>query len=118
MLEPLDSYQRGLSDVPLLHKWTECHVGPVEREGDLPMAFVISTDEVDCHGGVIQAQGWQLDAYLNNPVFLWAHDYSRPVIGRASEVWHESHRLIARMKFAPAGFAQEVAVLYRTEFQI
>ncbi len=45
------------------------------------MAFVISTDEIDRHGGVIQAQGWQLDAYLNNPVFLWAHDYSRPVIG-------------------------------------
>ena len=34
------------------------------------MAFVISTDEVDLHGGVIQAQGWQLDAYLNNPVYL------------------------------------------------
>ena len=81
LLEPLDSYQWGLSDVPLLHKWTECHVGPVEREGDLPMAFVISTDEVDRHGGVIQAQGWRLDAYLNNPVFLWAYDYSRPVIG-------------------------------------
>jgi hypothetical protein len=48
------------------------------------MAFVISTDEVDRHGDVIQAQGWQLDAYRNNPVFLWAHDYSRPVIGRAS----------------------------------
>ena len=81
LLEPLDSYQRGLSDVPLLHKWTECQAGPVESEGDLPISFVISNDEVDRHGDVIQAQGWQLDAYLNNPVFLWARDYSRPVIG-------------------------------------
>ena len=117
LLEPLDSYPRGLSDVPLLHKWTECQAGPVESEGDLPIAFVISTDEVDRHGDVIQAQGWQLDAYLNNPVFLWARDYSRPVIGRASEVWHEPHRLLARMKFAPTDFAQKVAVLYRTGFQ-
>ena len=73
LLEPLDSYQRGLSDVPLLHKWTECQAGPVESEGDLPIAFVISTDGVDLHDDVIQAQGWQLDAYLNNPVFLKAN---------------------------------------------
>ena len=46
------------------------------------MPFVISTDEVDRHGAVIMAQGWRLDAYRNNPVFLWAHDYARPVIGR------------------------------------
>ena len=77
-------WKRWTPTSEVLHKWTECHVGPVERQGDLPMTFVISTDEVDRHGGVIQAQGWQLDAYLNNPVFLWAHDYSRPVIGGVS----------------------------------
>jgi hypothetical protein len=32
-------------------------------------------------------------------------------------VWHEPHRLLARMKFAPTDFAQEVAMLYRTGFQ-
>jgi phage head maturation protease len=63
------------------------------------------------------ATGWQLDGNLNSPVFLWAHDYSRPVIDRASEVCHEPHRLIVRMKFAPTDFAQEVAVLYRPGFQ-
>ncbi len=69
LLEALDAYQRGLSDAPLLHKWTESQAGMSEGESDLPMPFVISTDEVDRHGDVILAQGWQLDAYRNNPVF-------------------------------------------------
>ena len=69
LLEALDAYQRGLSDAPLLHKWTEGEASGSEGEGNLPMPFVISTDEVDRHGDVILAQGWQLDAYRNNPVF-------------------------------------------------
>ncbi|MCH8831174.1 MAG: HK97 family phage prohead protease [Chloroflexi bacterium] len=117
LLEALDAYQRGLSDAPLLHKWTESQAGGSENEDGLPMAFVISTDEVDRHGDVIMAQGWRLDAYRNNPVFLWAHDYARPVIGRAVEVWQEPHRLLAKMKFAPTEFAQEVAMLYRAGYQ-
>ena len=117
LLEALDAHTRGLGDAPLLHKWTESRADFSKGEGDLSMSFVISTDEVDRHGDVIQAQGWQLDAYRNNPVFLWAHDYSRPVIGRASEMWHEPHKLLARMNFAPTEFAQEVAMLYRTGYQ-
>ena len=117
LLEALDAYQRGLSDAPLLNKWTESQAGMSEGEGDLPMPFVISTDEVDRHGDVILAQGWRVDAYRNNPAFLWAHDYARPVIGRAVEVWQDPHRLLARMKFAPTEFAQEVAMLYRTGYQ-
>ena len=117
LLEALDAHQRGLSDAPLLHKWTESQAGQIESKGDQPMPFVISTDEVDRHGDVIVAQGWQLDAYQNNPVFLWAHDYARPVIGRAVEVWQEPHRLLARMMFAPTEFAQEVAMLYRNGYQ-
>ena len=68
-MEALDAHQRGLSDAPLLHKWTESRADLSDGEGDLSMPFVISTDEVDRHGDVIQAQGWQLDAYRNNPVF-------------------------------------------------
>jgi len=117
LLEALDAYQRGLGDAPVLHKWMESEVDCADGDGDRPMAFVISTDEVDRHGDVIMAEGWQLDSYQNNPVFLWAHDYARPVIGRAVEVWKEPHRLLARMQFAPTEFAQEVAMLYRSGYQ-
>ena len=82
-----------------------------------PITFVLSTDDVDRHGDVVSADGWQLEAYLQNPVLLWAHDYRHPAIGRAVSVWSEPHRLLARMEFAPGAFAQEVASLYACGFQ-
>lgn len=82
-----------------------------------PALFVLSTDEVDRHGDVVAAEGWNLEFYRRNPVLLWAHDYRRPAIGRALSLWAEPHRLLARMEFAPTAFAQEVAALYRAGFQ-
>ena len=81
------------------------------------MTVALSTDEVDRHGDIISADGWQLDAYLENPVVLWAHDHRVPPIGRAVQVWREPHRLLARLEFAPTLFAQEVAALYRQGYQ-
>ena len=168
LLESLEAYRRGLSDAPLLRKWSggqagaadgpsqsggsagryscrnsssysrgsanggatgigsgyqsEYHVGnQVGDQGDAaenrPMTFVISSEEVDRHGDVILAEGWRLAAYQRNPVFLWAHDYTRPVIGRAVSVWPEPEQLLARMEFAPTDFAREVASLYRNGYQ-
>ena len=132
LLESLDSYRRGLADAPLLRKWS---IGPTgrpevvlgegeefvraekEEESKSPMTFVISNEEVDRHGDVVLAQGWRLQPYLRNPVFLWAHDYTRPVIGRALSVWNEPGQLLARMEFAPTDFAREVAALYRSGYQ-
>ncbi len=81
------------------------------------LTFVLSTDDVDRHGDVVSADGWMLEAYLRNPVLLWAHDYRHPAIGRAVSVWSEPHRLLAKMEFAPGAFAQEVAELYACGFQ-
>ena len=81
------------------------------------VTFVLSTDDVDRHGDVVSADGWRLEAYLQNPVLLWAHDYRHPAIGRAVSVWSEPHRLLAKMEFAPSAFAQEVALLYACGFQ-
>lgn len=86
-------------------------------ETDAPMTFLISNEDVDRHGDVVLARGWRLEAYRRNPVFLWAHDYARPVIGRAQSVWAEPGKLLARMEFAPTDFAREVAALYRSGYQ-
>ncbi len=121
LLESLEDYRRGLTEAPVLHKWGPAQVvaedsgeetGPENR-----MTFVVSTGDVDRHGDVIVPQGWRLEAYRRNPVFLWAHDYARPVIGRSLAVWQESQGLLARMEFAPTAFAQEVALLYRDSYQ-
>jgi len=118
LLESLEAYRKGLSEPPLLRKWSG---GEARAAGDADrgeqMTFVISTEEVDRHGDVIVPEGWQLEAYQRNPVFLWAHDYARPVIGRAVAVWKEPQRLLARMEFAPTDFAREVALLYRSNYQ-
>ena len=76
-----------------------------------------STDEVDRHGDLVSVGGWRLQAYRRNPVFLWAHDYTQPAIGRALAVWKEGHSLQARIQFAPTDFAQEVARLYQGGYQ-
>ena len=66
---------------------------------------------------MVSADGWRLEAYRENPVLLWAHDYQHPAIGRAVSVWTEPHRLLAKVEFAPSAFAQEVATLYAAGFQ-
>ena len=106
------------TDAPVL-KWHAAGVaeGGSEQKAAGPLTFVLSTDDVDRHGDVVSADGWRLEAYLQNPVLLWAHDYRHPAIGRAVSVWSEPHRLLAKMEFAPSAFAQEVAALYASGFQ-
>ncbi len=91
--------------------------GVVGERAAGPVTFVLSTDEVDRHGDIVCADGWRLEAYRENPVLLWAHDYRHPAIGRAVAVWSEPHRLLAQMEFAPSAFAQEIAALYAAGFQ-
>ena len=100
-------------------KWNAVGVsaGAVSERAAGPVTFVLSTDEVDRHGDVVCADGWRLEAYRENPVLLWAHDYRHPAIGRAVSVWTEPHRLLAKIEFAPSAFAQEVAALYAAGFQ-
>ena len=133
LLEALEAFRKGVGEAPLLRKWIETGNGaaPANPASTSPastspaskdnqpnsMAFVLSTDEVDRHGDVIATGGWNLESYRKNPVFLWAHDYARPVIGRAVETWLEPHRLLARVEFAPTVFAQEVAGLYQAGYQ-
>lgn len=146
LLESLEAYQRGLSDAPLLRKWRggspanptdaanppataasrqsvplaaspDAGSPPAAAAPEAAMTFVVSTEEADRHGDIVAAAGWQLTAYRQNPVFLWAHDYTRPVIGRAAAVWPEPGALLARMEFAPTDFAREVAALYRSGYQ-
>jgi HK97 family phage prohead protease len=115
LLEALDSYQKGLSDPPYVQKWANSRTQSTGA-GDR-MTFVVSTDEVDRQGDTIAVDGWRVDAYMRNPVFLWAHNYTRPAIGRAVSVWREGHGLLARIEFAPTDFAQEIRRLYDSGYQ-
>lgn len=50
---------------------------------DGPLRFVASSTGVNRYGFALRNDGWLLDNYQRNPVFLWAHDSSTPPIGRA-----------------------------------
>lgn len=51
-------------------------------EAGTPIRFVASTEQVARDGLIVRMSGLRLDNYRKNPVFLWAHDYSIPPIGR------------------------------------
>lgn len=85
------------------------------KPGD-PIRFVASTSNVARDGLIIEADGWQLDNYRKNPVFLWAHNYREPPIGRA-EAMVEGDRLIADVTFDQADDrARQIEQKYRSGF--
>ena len=145
LLAALDAYRRGVAEAPVVCKWgTGAAAGGgmmtatrlprrsaprndnesgnegwprIGKTMAGPLVFVASTGEVDRHGDTVAPEGWRLDAYRENPVVLWAHDYGEPAIGRAEAVWSDGRTLRARLEFAPTEFAGQVERLYRQGYQ-
>ena len=146
LLAALADYRQGVAEAPVVCKWgtrilrqaqdergmDSCfrrNDGVSRRNGSGgegwsveeavvgPLVFVASTGEVDRHGDTVAPEGWRLDAYRDNPVVLWAHDYGEPAIGRAEAVWSDGRALRARLEFAPTEFAGQVERLYRQGYQ-
>lgn len=76
---------------------------------------IISTSDMDRHGEMIAQEGWDLENYRNNPVVLWAHDYKQLPVGVCDEVMLQDGKLVAKGRFAPTAFAQEVRQLYEAK---
>src|SRR5580704_4210724 len=66
------------------------------------MEFVASTDTVDRYGDVIEQDGWNLENFQKNPVFLWGHDSSAPPIGKVSNISVSKNQLVATVQFLTA----------------
>jgi hypothetical protein len=54
------------------------------------MLFTGSTESRDRYGDRILVEGWQLDEFKQNPVFLGFHDYDAPAIGQAIDVFKDA----------------------------
>lgn len=74
--------------------------------------MVISTADIDRAGESVDQAGWELKHYLNNPIVLWAHDYSKMPVGVTDELSLKNGKLVAKGRFAPTDFGQEVRKLY------
>ena len=79
-----------------------------------PMLIVASMGTEDRLGDVIDPAGWELGAYLRNPVFLWAHQRADMPIGRSVRTWVQGNLLLAAIEFAPTALAQTVRDLYQS----
>lgn len=77
------------------------------------LTFVLSDESIDRHGDIIRIDGWDIAQYKANPVMLWGHDQSSLPIARATDVWVEGKRLMARAEFPTADVSQFADRVYR-----
>jgi uncharacterized protein len=89
---------------------------PAETVDGRRLKFVISDGGVDRDNDTIDAAGWDLASYRENPVMLWAHDHTALPIARAVSIGVEGSRLVAMAEFATHDFAETVYQLYRGGF--
>ena len=85
------------------------------RESEL-LEIAASVESEDRAGDLVIARGWELDAYMRNPVVLWAHQHRLPPIARSVSTRVEGDSLMATIEFAGTPFAQEIKQLYLTGF--
>lgn len=81
------------------------------EDGSRKVRFCFSDGSIDRMGDTIQADGWETDNFLQNPVALFAHDSSQPPIGRAGNLAVEDGRLMGDIEFMPpeiSGFADSI----------
>lgn len=69
--------------------------------GDAPgvIRFTASTGAEDRDGDTVAPDGWELSNFLANPVFLWAHRYDRPPIGKAVQITTGNSALVIDVQF-------------------
>ena len=85
----------------------------VKEVAERTLEFTGSTEALDRDGEVILAKGWELANYKKNPVFLWAHNYMEPPIGRAIEVRKGDGALQFQIEFADRETYEKADTIHR-----
>jgi len=76
----------------------------------------VSTRDVDRDNEVLDPGGVVLDAYKQNPVVLWAHDYSQPPIAKAEWIRADEYGVKSRRVYAETERGEEVWQLIKGGF--
>ena len=78
----------------------------VRSLSDNEVEIIVSTDAlIEQDGLMLMSRGCQLDRYKRNPIWLWSHDYNKPV-GRADQIMVGSNNIAMRVRFAAPGISQ------------
>jgi HK97 family phage prohead protease len=81
--------------------------------------YVFSTPAVGRDLHTVAARAWQLENFVRNPVFLWAHDDTLPPIGRVTEIGDENGKLTGWVEYAERElnpFADTIYQLVRARY--
>lgn len=85
-------------------------------EAERTLTAYISTDARDRMNESLDPSGVDMTNYRKNPVVLWAHDYSKPPIGKAMWVKRDGNGIISKVKFANTEMGNEIFQLYKDGF--
>lgn len=87
-----------------------------EQQANGNLIFKISTNIPDRDSDILEPMGVKLENYRNNPVVLFAHDYSSLPVGRS--LWEKvySDYIESEVEFAPTAFAQDCKKLCEAGF--
>jgi hypothetical protein len=88
----------------MVAKSIDCQVKEVDVKSRR-IKFVSSTKSVDRDNDTIDPQGWDLSHYNDKGVFLWAHDSSKPPIGKGLHAVVENGELLIDVEFLPSDLA-------------
>ena len=78
--------------------------------------MVISTDNIDRHGEIVDQKGIDFTNYMTNPVVLWGHNHNQIPVGVTDEIYTRvvgsQVQTVAKGRFAPHEFAQTLRQLF------
>lgn len=77
----------------------EALIEKANKLGEGEVEFVVSTNDLDAHGERINVDGIDVTDFKKNPVVLWGHDGFNLPIAKATKIWKENNKLMARAKF-------------------
>jgi len=80
------------------------------------LTFKISTGALDRDRDRIDPAGWDISAYLKNPVVCWAHKYDELPIAKCVDLRAAPDALRATAEFATHELAENVFQLYKGGF--
>lgn len=82
-----------------MHIKADGYIEKASKLAEGEVEFVVSTSAWDAHGERINVDGIDIKDFKKNPVVLWGHDGFNLPIAKATKVWKESGKLMARAKF-------------------
>jgi HK97 family phage prohead protease len=88
-------------------------IANAEDVGDRRIKFTISTGDVDRENDRLRSDGWVLTAYRQNPVVMFAHDYTQLPVARAISIEEEDGSLVSTAEFATADMNPFADTVYR-----